>query len=135
MPLASLAKTRNMARMKHALLVALALAPLAFIAPPAQAQERVLQVFGNDPCPANTICVYGKESDRYRIPKDLRGPSQAPEAKSWAARSQATINTGSTSPSACQSASNGTWTGCFIQDMRRARAEAKAKKEAASDVP
>jgi hypothetical protein len=65
----------------------------------------------------------------------LRGPSLAPDAKSWAARSQTTLNTGSTSPSACQAASNGTWTGCFIQDMRRARAEAKAKKDAAVDVP
>jgi hypothetical protein len=134
MPLATPAKTRNIQRMRVLTIAALFLAPFAMAATPAHAQERVLQIFGKDKCPANTICVTAPEGDRYRIPKDLRAPSNAPDAKSWAVRSQSTISTGSTAPSACQSASN-SWTGCFNQEMRRAREEAKAKKEAAADVP
>jgi hypothetical protein len=133
MPLATPAKTRKKLRMRVSIFASLALVPLAF-AMPAHAQERVLLIYGNDKCPANTICVTGKESDRYRIPKDLRGPSAAPEAQSWAARSRTTVNVGSTTPSACQAASN-TWTGCFAQEMKRAREENKAKKQASADVP
>ncbi len=132
MTLASPPKTRNMVPMKKLVIAALALLPLAS---PASAQERVLQIFGQDKCPANTICVTAPESERFRIPKDLRGPSASPEAKSWAVRAQNTLSTGRTGPSACQAASNGTWTGCFVEDMKRAREEARAKKEAEVVIP
>ena len=99
------------------------------------AQERVLTIFGADKCPANTICVVAPEADRFRIPKELRPSSTNPQNQSWAVRSRATLDTGSSSPSACQSASNSGGSGCWAESMRRARAEAKAKKEAEVVLP
>lgn len=130
MPLASPAKTRNKATMKLASIALLASMPFVISGAPVRAQERVLQIFGQDKCPANTICITAPESERFRIPKDLRGPSQSPEAQSWAVRSQGLVATGSAAPSACTKASNQGWTGCFAEDMKRARDEARAKKEA-----
>ena len=130
MPLAMPRKTSNIVAMKSATFALAVSLPFAFAAVPAHAQERVLQIFGRDKCPANTICVTAPESERFRIPKDLRGPSKSPEAQSWAVRSQGLVTTGSTAPSACTKASNQGWTGCFAEDMKRAREEARAKKEA-----
>jgi hypothetical protein len=99
----------------------------------APAQERVLTIFGSDKCPDNTICVTAPEADRFRIPKELRGASTNPQNQSWATRSRATLDTGNTSPTSCTSASNQGWSGCWVQQMRQAREDAKAR-EAASDA-
>lgn len=118
------------------LLIASMIAIAAISSPTiSSAQERVLSVFGNDKCPANTICVVAPEADRYRIPKELRPSSANPQNQSWAVRSRSTLDTGSSSPSACQSASNSGGSGCWADSMRRARAEAKAKKEAEVILP
>ncbi len=98
-----------------------------FAASRAFAQERVLTIFGDDKCPSNTICVTAPESERYRIPSDLRPRSSNPENTSWAVRSRATVQTGSSAPSACNTASNQGWSGCFAQDMARAREERSAR--------
>jgi hypothetical protein len=99
------------------------------------AQERVLTIFGEDKCPANTICVVAPEADRFRIPKELRPASANPQNQSWAVRSRATLDTGSASPTACQSASASNGSGCWAEAMRKARADAKAKKEAEEALP
>jgi hypothetical protein len=101
----------------------------------APAQERVLTIFGEDKCPANTICVVAPEADRFRIPKELRPASANPQNQSWAVRSRSTLDTGSASPTACQSASASNGSGCWAEEMRKARADAKAKKEAEEALP
>ena len=118
------------------LLIASLIAAAAISTPSVSfAQERVLTIFGEDKCPTNTICVVAPEADRFRIPKELRPSSTNPQNQSWAVRSRATLDTGSSSPSACQSASNSGGSGCWAESMRRARAEAKAKKEAEVVLP
>lgn len=117
------------------LLTALSLSLTALSVPTlAPAQERVLTVFGDDKCPENTICVRAPEADRFRIPKELRGPSTNLANQSWAARGRATVDTGSTSPTACTSATNTGWSGCWAESMRKAREEAKTRQNADGSV-
>lgn len=100
-----------------------------------QAQERVLTVFGEDKCPENTICVRAPEQERFRIPKELRPASSNPQNQSWAVRSRAVVDTGSTSPTACVENSNQGGTGCWVAQMRKAREEAKLKREQGDSTP
>ncbi len=101
----------------------------------APAQERILTIFGDDKCPDNTICVTAPEGDRYRIPKELRPQSTNPANQSWAVRSRATLDTGNASPMSCSKATNQGWAGCWSEEMRKAKAEARAKQEAESNLP
>jgi hypothetical protein len=126
--------------MRNALaLVALVFAPLALpSAALAQIEnERVLTIFGDDKCPANTICVRAKESERFRIPKQFRNSGViAPENQAWGARAEATLSAGArTGIGSCSATGSGGWTGCWAQQMRAARAEAAAAaKENAPDI-
>lgn len=99
----------------------LASAPVA-----APAQERVLTIFGEDKCPAATICVRAPEKERFRIPKELRKQTElSPTQRSWASRVNDTLEPGRSGPSGCAQAAGGSWVGCFGEEMRRAREEAK----------
>lgn len=115
-------------------LFAVALAPLS-VASPAPAQDRLLTIFGSDKCPADAICVVAPESERYRIPKFLREPAKSPSSTSWAVRQQATLNEGKSGAGSCSAAGSDGWTGCWTEFMNQARAEAKAQKAAAREVP
>lgn len=108
---------------------------LSSMAVPALAQERVLTVFGDDKCPENTICVRAREEERYRIPKHLRQPLPSPDTESWAVRSQATLSEGKTGTGSCTAVGGGGWTGCFAEEMRRAREEAEAKRQNKPELP
>jgi hypothetical protein len=125
--------------MRYAIITSLLIAPLA-ISAPAYAQlsnDRVLTIFGKDPCPKDTICVRAPEGDRYRIPKQFRNSGViAPENQSWAARAQNTLDAGAkTGTGSCTSVGPGGWTGCYAQQMRAARAERKAaEKEGNPDI-
>lgn len=124
--------------MRYAIIASLLLAPLA-VAAPAHAQlanDRVLTIFGKDPCPKDTICVRAPESDRYRIPKQFRQPTTiAPENQAWAARAQSTLDAGAkTGAGSCTTVGPGGWTGCYQQQMRAARAERKADAAERPDV-
>jgi hypothetical protein len=124
---------------KSLALITLVFAPLALptTASAQIANERVLTIFGNDKCPANTICVVAKESERYRIPKQFRnsGPIK-PENQAWGARAEATLSAGArTGIGSCSATGSGGWTGCWAQQMRAARAEAAAAaKEGNPDI-
>lgn len=120
-------------------IAALAAAPFPMVSP-ASAQidnERVLTIFGDDKCPANTICVRAKESERYRIPKQFRNSGViAPENQAWGARAEATLSAGGTTGiGSCSASGPGGWTGCWAKQMRAARAEAAAAaKEGNPDI-
>jgi hypothetical protein len=112
-------------------MILLAALPLSIPASPAVAQqaERVLVIFGNDPCPSNSageeivVCARRPEEERYRIPKELRPASTSPENTSWAVRSEAIEETGRTGIDSCSAVGAGGWTGCWAQQMRNARRE------------
>lgn len=120
-----------------------ALTAIMTVPAPAEAQraERVLVIFGNDTCPTNAsgdeiiVCARRPESERYRIPKDVRPRSQAPQNQSWAVRSQSAMSTGRTGTDSCSAVGGGGWTGCWAEQMRAAKAEAKQKAADERDVP
>ena len=125
--------------MRYALALSAILAP-ATTATTAVAQianERVLTIFGADKCPADTICVRAPETERYRIPKQFRNSGViAPQNQSWATRADATMSAGArTGIGSCSASGPGGWTGCYMQQMRAARAEAAANaKEISPDI-
>jgi hypothetical protein len=117
------------------LFVAISLALLPFAAPaPVLAQQRMLTIFGDDQCPADTICVVAPESERYRIPAPFRERLKSPDSQSWAVRQQATLAEGKTGADSCSTVGPGGWTGCYMEQMRKAREEARAR-EAGQTVP
>ena len=106
----------------------------------AQAQTRVLDIFGNDKCPTNAageeivVCARRPEAERYRIPKEFRQSSEiAPGNQSWANRAASLDSVGRTGTDSCSTTGPSGWTGCWAQQMRQARAEKRAA--AAADSP
>lgn len=125
--------------MKKLLSLALsaAFAATPMLATPALAQQadRVLVLFGNDKCPTNAsgeqivVCSRLPESERYRIPKELRTPILiTPENQSWAAKANDTLNAGAaTGTGSCSAVGAGGWTGCWAQQMRDAKRQRQAQ--------
>ncbi len=119
--------------MNRFLALALGLATVAtpMLATPARAQQtdRVLILYGDDKCPTNAsgeqivVCSRRPESERYRIPKELRSPILiTPENQSWAAKANDTLNAGAASGTgSCSAVGAGGWTGCWAQQMRNAK--------------
>lgn len=112
--------------------LALLAAPAMLMPAPAAAQsgERVKRVivYGRDACPRGTgdevvICGRRPESERYRIPEQLREPSDHPENESWAIRAQSLEYVGRTGTQSCSTVGPGGFTGCWEQMMRQAREE------------
>ena len=106
---------------------------LAALSAPAVAQDadRISEiiVYGNDPCPRSTddevvVCARKPESERYRIPERFRtgGPRQSREA--WANKARALETVGATGINSCSPVGPAGFTGCLVQVIKQARAEA-----------
>jgi hypothetical protein len=103
---------------------AMTLAP----APAGAQQERVrrLVVYGRDPCPRATsgdeivVCARRPETERYRIPKELRDEASAddPESTSWAVRAEALEYVGRTGIQSCSTVGPGGVSGCWNEMVR-----------------
>ena len=119
-----------------AILSTLGVAAAALVAiSPATAQgegDRVRRVivYGSDPCPrgaADEVVVCGRRpnSERYRIPRELRDQATAddPESVSWAAQAQSLEFVGRTGIQSCSTVGPGGFTGCWAEMMRAARNE------------
>ena len=100
----------------------------------------VLTLFGNERCPTNSdgaevvVCVRRGAEEQFRIPKELREFEITPENQAWAAKAEATLGegVGANGIGSCSVVGAGGQTGCFVQEARRARAESKARKKAAT---
>ena len=123
---------------KHILLgltagIALLPAPVA-----AQRQEKVVVVYGTDKCPTNAagqevvVCARRPESERYRIPSELR---ESNETQSSGARVSAMAAGGTAGSTTCSNIGGGGGSNCFGNQMRAARAEKKQAKTAAAASP
>jgi hypothetical protein len=108
---------------------------MAASATPAAAQDeggdRVNQViiFGEDECPQSTgdtitVCARLDESERYRIPPNLR-TSTSPENESWTQRALALEAVGEFGPLSCTPVGAGGDLGCTL-DMIEAAYEERA---------
>ncbi|WP_199698749.1 hypothetical protein [Aurantiacibacter zhengii] len=102
-------------------------------AAPAAAQEtggdKVNQViiYGDDACPESTgdtitVCARLDESERYRIPRNLR-TSSSPENESWTQRALALEAVGDFGPLSCTPVGAGGDLGCTMEMIEAAYAE------------
>ncbi|HEX2764485.1 MAG TPA: hypothetical protein VHM92_11685 [Allosphingosinicella sp.] len=102
-------------------------------APGAAQQERIrrLVVYGSDPCPRAgpgedaVVCARRPETERYRIPKELRdeGTKDDPASQSWAARAESLEYVGRTGIQSCSTVGPGGFTGCWNEMVRAWRKE------------
>jgi hypothetical protein len=105
-------------------------AAFAFSAPAlAQADVKVNQliVYGQDPCPQSTqdeitVCARRPESDRYRVPEQLRNVAD-PANNSWANKALELQYVGRSGIGSCSPSGPGGATGCLQQFINQARAE------------
>jgi hypothetical protein len=103
-------------------------------AAPSPAEPRVNQVivYGDDPCAPSrdpdeiTVCARLPESDRYRIPPNLRDNPDAPGNRSWTNRATELAYVGRSGTESCSTAGPGGFTGCLNQMINQARAERRA---------
>jgi hypothetical protein len=99
-------------------------------APAAAAEPKVNQliIYGDDACPQSsddviTICVVAPETERYRIPENLRDNPNDPRNESWANRATQLQYVGRSGIGSCSTAGPGGMIGCFSDNDRAARAE------------
>lgn len=106
-----------------------AIAMLASVSPAAAQNaggDRVNQViiYGDDECPESTgdtitVCARMDESERYRIPSNLR-TSTSPENESWTKRALALEAVGDFGPLSCTPVGAGGDLGCTIEMIEAA---------------
>lgn len=110
--------------------VLLAASAPAAPAPAADPPQRVstLLVFGNDPCPRSTgdeivVCARQPESERYRIPKALRGRKySAARDGSWAGTAKVLESVSRQGlPGSCSPIGSYGQSGCFRQFLEANR--------------
>ena len=98
--------------------------PMLAVSAPASAQadERInlVIVYGEDACPPSVdgeivVCPRFDESERYRIPPDLRGNPDALSEQSWSSRVKAYEMVGASGAMSCSPSGAGGFTGCTQQ--------------------
>ena len=98
--------------------------------------ERVnmINIYGDDACPQSdgdtiTVCARYPESERYRIPRNLR-ESNSPDNEAWTQRAQSLETVGRFGPMSCSPAGAGGDLGCTVDMIETAYRE----RAAGSDV-
>jgi hypothetical protein len=114
--------------MKAALVLAVVASAATLLPAPAAAQPekiRRLVVYGRDPCPRAAggdeivVCARRPETERYRIPKELRDRADDdPDSTSWAARAEALEYVGRTGIQSCSTVGPGGASGCWNELVR-----------------
>jgi hypothetical protein len=119
-----------------ALVALAATAATTLPAAPARAQsgDKILIVYGDDPCPTSNgeeivVCARKPEGERYRIPQELREAAKDKAPPNWADRARSLEYVGRGGTSSCSADGAGGWTGCWSKLMREAREERKAKAQ------
>jgi hypothetical protein len=107
-------------------------APAQAASGPADVRVNQLIIYGDDPCPESsdpneiTVCARLPDSDRFRIPPNLRDNPNDPGSNSWANRATELSYVGRTGTDSCSTVGGGGFTGCFNQIVTQARAERRA---------
>jgi hypothetical protein len=102
---------------------------------PAEAQQGNIAeiiVYGSDPCPRSTddqvvVCARRPESERYRIPPNMRQSGTPQEMRSWAERSKNLETVGQTGINSCSPVGPAGYTGCLQKVIQEARGERKQR--------
>jgi hypothetical protein len=114
-------------------IAALALSAPAFAQAEPEAKVNQLIVFGDDPCPVSedntiTVCARKAESERYRIPEELR-ETFSPQNEAWNNKVLAYERVMRTGTMSCTPTGAGGWTGCSGQLIDQAYAEKNSAPE------
>jgi hypothetical protein len=102
----------------------------------AQAQPNIAEiiVYGNDPCPRSTedqvvVCARRPETERYRIPPNMRKSGTPQQMESWAVRSQSLETVGATGMNSCSPVGPAGYTGCLMKVIKEANGERKQQAD------
>jgi hypothetical protein len=102
----------------------------------AQAQPNIAEiiVYGNDPCPRSTddqvvVCARRPETERYRIPPNMRQSGTPQEMQSWAVRSKSLETAGATGINSCSPVGPAGYTGCLSKLIKEAHGERKQQAD------
>lgn len=102
----------------------------------AQAAPNVAEiiVYGTDPCPRSTddqvvVCARRPESERFRIPPNMRQSGTPQQMQSWAVRSRNLETVGSTGINSCSPVGPAGYTGCLSKVIQEARGERKQQAD------
>jgi len=102
----------------------------------AQAQPNIAEiiVYGNDPCPRSTnneiyVCNRRQETERYRIPPNMRQSGTPQQMQSWAVRSKSLETTGATGLNSCSAVGPAGYTGCLEKLIKESRGERKQQAD------
>jgi hypothetical protein len=105
----------------------------------AQAQPTVAEiiVYGNDPCPRSTegaiyVCNRRPETERYRIPPNLRQSGTPQQMESWSVRSKSLETAGATGINSCSAVGPAGYTGCLTKLIKESRGERKQQADEAT---
>jgi hypothetical protein len=98
----------------------------------AQAAPNVAEVivYGTDPCPRSSddqvvVCARRPETERYRIPPNMRQSGTPQEMESWARKSQSLSTVGATGINSCSPVGPAGYTGCLMKVIQEAKGERK----------
>ena len=96
----------------------------------AQAGNRSITIYGNDPCPRDAICIRAPESQRYRLPQSQNPQGTPQERNSWANKSKSLMTVGATGVGSCSAVGPGGQSGCLIQEINRAKQDSREQYQA-----
>ena len=96
-----------------------------------QEKVRYVTVYGKDRCPRTTreeivVCSRRPESERLRIPRNLREPPPSPESDSWTNKAERLETMGRTGIASCSPVGPGAGSGCLLEMIKKAREEQRA---------
>ena len=111
-------------------------------APKASEAEKIhyVIVYGTDPCPRTTrdeivICSRQPESERKRIPPNLREEPPSPDRESWTKKAERLETRGRTGLNSCSPVGPGAGTGCLLDMIKKAREEQQALAQERAKAP
>jgi hypothetical protein len=105
-----------------------------------QDKVRYVTVYGEDRCPRTTrdaivICSRRPESERLRIPRNLREPPPSPESESWSQKPERLERMGRTAIDSCSPVGPGAGSGCLLELIKKAREERQAMAQERAKAP
>lgn len=107
----------------------------------AQVQDRVVTIYGDDPCPASNgqeivVCRRAPRNEQFRIPRDLRESEAPPQALGGTAVAAVNSTGGNgVQVQSCNAIGAGVNAGCFKQQADAWRAQKQAEKQELNGIP
>lgn len=89
---------------------------------------RQVVVYGNDPCPRDSeneivICARRPETERFRVPENLRTAPPGPDSQAWQNRARELDEVQEAGIGSCTTVGPGGQTGCLQERIEAYRAE------------